>query len=212
MVNVCKSIGKQVSTIPHHHIGPNSRLRTLHRLVHAISGNVFEEFALFVFECFFVKRCKAQFRFKIQSESKFCLEAVNVGSFAQLWSTLPNFCNWASDTATAFPELAKELGAYLTHRPDLRAILCSALQRLIHQNSIVLDGTYDPASAPVFYNSELAKASINGVARCADIGPSASRKQSVFSFTIHGGPMSCTFLCFQSLNLRRFGIDFWIDF
>ncbi|KAK3283791.1 hypothetical protein CYMTET_8532 [Cymbomonas tetramitiformis] len=83
----------------------------------------------------------------------------------QLWSTLPAFVTWCQDTPQAFPTIARDLGAYLQHREDLRTVLCSALQRIVSQNKQMVEG--GSTEAPVGYTTELAAASIASVANFA---------------------------------------------
>ncbi|XP_027329216.1 RRP12-like protein isoform X2 [Abrus precatorius] len=51
-----------------------------------------------------------------------------------LWSLLPSFCNYPSDTAKSFMDLEKHLRSKLKEEPDIRGIICTSLQLLIHQN------------------------------------------------------------------------------
>ena len=51
-----------------------------------------------------------------------------------LWSVLPSFCNYPTDTAQKFLDIAKKLCASLLKEPDLRGIIFSSLRILIHQN------------------------------------------------------------------------------
>ncbi|KAK7388294.1 hypothetical protein VNO78_23108 [Psophocarpus tetragonolobus] len=54
-----------------------------------------------------------------------------------LWSLLPSFCNYPSDTAKSFVHLEKHLRSKLKEEPDIRGIVCTSLQLLIQQNKIV---------------------------------------------------------------------------
>ncbi|TKY54389.1 RRP12 protein [Spatholobus suberectus] len=54
-----------------------------------------------------------------------------------LWSLLPSFCNYPSDTAKSFMALEKHLRSKLKEEPDIRGIICTSLQLLIQQNNIV---------------------------------------------------------------------------
>ncbi|RDX76023.1 RRP12-like protein, partial [Mucuna pruriens] len=54
-----------------------------------------------------------------------------------LWSLLPSFCNYPSDTARSFMDLEKHLRSKLKEEPDIRGIICTSLQLLIQQNNIV---------------------------------------------------------------------------
>ncbi|KAL8139269.1 hypothetical protein V2J09_005290 [Rumex salicifolius] len=56
-----------------------------------------------------------------------------------LWSLLPSFCNYPLDTAKSFCEdLKTPLCSALAEEPDMRGIICSALQILIQQNKSIL--------------------------------------------------------------------------
>ncbi|KAK9275403.1 hypothetical protein L1049_022667 [Liquidambar formosana] len=62
-----------------------------------------------------------------------------------LWSLLPSFCNYPLDTAESFKDLEKALCSALHDVPDVRGIICSSLQILIHQNKRILEGKNDPS-------------------------------------------------------------------
>ncbi|BFG39488.1 hypothetical protein CerSpe_257610 [Prunus speciosa] len=51
-----------------------------------------------------------------------------------LWSLLPSFCNYASDTAESFKDLEQALCSALENEPEIRGIICSSLQILVQQN------------------------------------------------------------------------------
>ncbi|ESW26550.1 hypothetical protein PHAVU_003G128600 [Phaseolus vulgaris] len=53
-----------------------------------------------------------------------------------LWSLLPSFCNYPSDTAKSFMNLEKHLRSKLKEEPDIRGIICTSLRLLIQQNNI----------------------------------------------------------------------------
>mmetsp|Transcript_58137 Transcript_58137/g.184995 ORF Transcript_58137/g.184995 Transcript_58137/m.184995 type:complete len:787 (+) Transcript_58137:188-2548(+) len=53
----------------------------------------------------------------------------------QLWMALPAFANWAVDVGEAFRFLARDLGAHLQNRPELRGTICHALKVIIEQNT-----------------------------------------------------------------------------
>ena len=52
----------------------------------------------------------------------------------QIWSLLPGFCTAPVDLLQSFRPLARLLGTALNERPDLRSIVCHALQLLIEGN------------------------------------------------------------------------------
>ncbi|XP_061361599.1 uncharacterized protein LOC133305400 [Gastrolobium bilobum] len=56
-----------------------------------------------------------------------------------LWSLLPSFCNYPSDTAESFVDLEKHLRDKLKEEPDIRGIICTSLQLLIQQNKNIVD-------------------------------------------------------------------------
>lgn len=63
------------------------------------------------------------------------LEAkVAIGLETQIWAVLPAFCHWTSDTSTSFHGIARELGARVQSRPELRGIICAALRQLVKDN------------------------------------------------------------------------------
>lgn len=56
-----------------------------------------------------------------------------------LWSLLPSFCNYPSDTAKSFKVLEKHLRIKVKEEPDIRGIICTSLQLLIRQNKNIKD-------------------------------------------------------------------------
>lgn len=62
------------------------------------------------------------------------------GLVYSLWSLLPSFCNYPVDTADSYKRLEKVLCNALQEEPDIRGILCSSLQKLVHQNKKALEG------------------------------------------------------------------------
>ncbi|KAK9705625.1 hypothetical protein RND81_07G071800 [Saponaria officinalis] len=73
-----------------------------------------------------------------------------------IWSLLPSFCNYPSDTAESFNILKKVLRIALDGEPDLHGIICSSLQILIQQNKRVLEGTSSLHSDKLTVSSERA--------------------------------------------------------
>jgi len=64
----------------------------------------------------------------------------NADSLAySLWSLLPSFCNYPSDTAKSFKDLERHLRNTLKEEPDIRGIICTSLQLLIRQNKNIKD-------------------------------------------------------------------------
>ncbi|XP_042050958.1 RRP12-like protein [Salvia splendens] len=62
------------------------------------------------------------------------------GIVYSLWSLLPSFCNYPVDTAASFKSLEGALCTALQEEHELRGIICSSLQNLIHQNKRILEG------------------------------------------------------------------------
>ena len=52
----------------------------------------------------------------------------------QCWAVFPAVCDWPSDTAASFKGIAKEVGAALQHRAELRSFICHGLCKLVAQN------------------------------------------------------------------------------
>ncbi|KAK7363336.1 hypothetical protein VNO77_05476 [Canavalia gladiata] len=65
-----------------------------------------------------------------------------------LWSLLPSFCNYPSDTAESFMDLEKHLRSKLKEEPDIRGIICTSLQLLIQQNKNIVDSNDKGCSGP----------------------------------------------------------------
>jgi ribosomal RNA-processing protein 12 len=59
------------------------------------------------------------------------------------------------------------MGAYLTHRADLRTILCASLDKLLRQNKAYIEGVHDVTEAPASYTRAMAQANLTGVAQFA---------------------------------------------
>ncbi|CAN1284132.1 RRP12-like protein [Linum perenne] len=75
-----------------------------------------------------------------------------------LWSLLPSFCNYPSDTAESFKDMEEDLCTALREEHDVRGILCSALQILIHQNKNIRDGKDDLSDADISIAKQIALA------------------------------------------------------
>ncbi|KAH7851218.1 hypothetical protein Vadar_008734 [Vaccinium darrowii] len=69
------------------------------------------------------------------------------GHVYSLWSLLPSFCNYPLDTAESFKDLKNALCRGLHEQPDIRPIICSSLQILIHQNKRIVEGKGDPSGS-----------------------------------------------------------------
>ncbi|ONH97380.1 hypothetical protein PRUPE_7G186700 [Prunus persica] len=66
-----------------------------------------------------------------------------------LWSLLPSFCNYASDTAESFKDLEQALCSALKDEPEIRGIICLSLQILIQQNKKIVEEVNDLADSEV---------------------------------------------------------------
>ncbi|XP_008242162.1 PREDICTED: RRP12-like protein [Prunus mume] len=66
-----------------------------------------------------------------------------------LWSLLPSFCNYASDTAESFKDLEQALCSALKDEPEIRRIICLSLQILIQQNKKTVEEMNDLAYSEV---------------------------------------------------------------
>ncbi|GAB4838103.1 hypothetical protein Ancab_027634 [Ancistrocladus abbreviatus] len=75
-----------------------------------------------------------------------------------LWSLLPSFCNYPSDTAECYKDLEKVLCNALSEEPALRGIICSSFQILIHQNKLILEGGADVVADEVSISTKRAVA------------------------------------------------------
>jgi ribosomal RNA-processing protein 12 len=71
------------------------------------------------------------------------------GLVYSLWSLLPSFCNYPSDTAESFKNLEKELICTLRNGDEIRGIICSSLQILIQQNKRIVEGIDDFSAGEV---------------------------------------------------------------
>ncbi|PKA47068.1 hypothetical protein AXF42_Ash011742 [Apostasia shenzhenica] len=94
------------------------------------------------------------------------------GLIYSLWSVLPAFCNYPTDTSSSFKAIHDELCNTLRQEPELHGIICSSLQILIQQNRSVLLGRVDTPgeelSTPVrkakeMYTMELAQENLRAL-------------------------------------------------
>ncbi|GAU26881.1 hypothetical protein TSUD_02840, partial [Trifolium subterraneum] len=74
-----------------------------------------------------------------ENAQKLQKQGLMVSSRNDLWSLLPSFCNYPSDTAKCFEDLEKHLRSKLKEEPDIRGIICTSLQLLIRQNKNIKD-------------------------------------------------------------------------
>ncbi|KAL6277373.1 hypothetical protein ACE6H2_020974 [Prunus campanulata] len=66
-----------------------------------------------------------------------------------LWSLLPSFCNYASDTAESFNDLEQALCSALQDEPEIRGIICLSLQILVQQNKKIVGEVNDLSDSDV---------------------------------------------------------------
>ncbi|BBH05823.1 ARM repeat superfamily protein [Prunus dulcis] len=66
-----------------------------------------------------------------------------------LWSLLPSFCNYASDTAESFNDLEQALCSALQDEPEIRGIICLSLQILVQQNKKIVGEVNDLSDSEV---------------------------------------------------------------
>ncbi|KAK9946165.1 hypothetical protein M0R45_011641 [Rubus argutus] len=66
-----------------------------------------------------------------------------------LWSLLPSFCNYPSDTAESFNDLKKALCGALRCKPQIRGIVCLSLQILVQQNKKIPEEVNDLSDSEV---------------------------------------------------------------
>ncbi|XP_021804868.1 RRP12-like protein [Prunus avium] len=66
-----------------------------------------------------------------------------------LWSLLPSFCNYASDTAESFNDLEQALCGALQDEPEFRGIICMSLQILVQQNKKIVEEMNDLSDSEV---------------------------------------------------------------
>ncbi|KAK6941256.1 putative domain NUC173 [Dillenia turbinata] len=83
---------------------------------------------------------------KLESEGRIFSSRSADGLIYSLWSLLPSFCNYPSDTSESFKTLSRQLCRALHEEPDLRGIICSSLQILVQQNKRLLAGENDICS------------------------------------------------------------------
>ncbi|CAN1843511.1 RRP12-like protein [Linum perenne] len=96
--------------------------------------------------------------FELEREGRI-ISARSVDALAySLWSLLPSFCNYPSDTAVSFKDMEEDLCTALREEHDVRGILCSALQILIHQNKNIRDGKDDLSDADISIAKQIALA------------------------------------------------------
>ncbi|XP_074269300.1 uncharacterized protein LOC141592498 [Silene latifolia] len=78
---------------------------------------------------------------KLKLEGRIQLSRVVDSVIYHIWSLLPAFCNYSSDTSKSLNFLKKLLHIARVGESDLHGIICSSLQILIQQNKCVLEGT-----------------------------------------------------------------------
>lgn len=66
-----------------------------------------------------------------------------------MWSLLPSFCNFPSDTAESFNDLKQALCNALRDEPEIRGIICLSLQILVQQNKNIVEEVNDLSDSEV---------------------------------------------------------------
>lgn len=79
----------------------------------------------------------------LEREGKLYSSRSVAGLAYSLWSLLPSFCNYSLDTFESFKDLEIELFCALREEPDVRGMICCALQILIQQNKKILEEKED---------------------------------------------------------------------
>ena len=134
----------------------------------------------------------------------------------QVWSLLPSFCNYPSDTAKSFKLLQKVLCNVLSEEPDLHGIVCSSLQILIQQNKCIVEGkNYLPSDklnlsterAISRYSEEVASTNLNVLKSSASDFLSVLSKVFLKSTNDPGGSLQVDFCVFSLLLINFMFIE-----
>ncbi|KAM0969999.1 hypothetical protein EV1_017912 [Malus domestica] len=76
---------------------------------------------------------------KLESQGRIVSSRSSDALVHALWSLLPSFCNYASDTAESFKDLEQALCSALQDEPEIRGIICLSLQILVQQNKKIVE-------------------------------------------------------------------------
>ncbi|KAM2313831.1 hypothetical protein ACFX1S_026933 [Malus domestica] len=76
---------------------------------------------------------------KLESQGRIVSSRSSDALVHALWSLLPSFCNYASDTAEGFKDLEQVLCSALQDEPEIRGIICLSLQILVQQNKKIVE-------------------------------------------------------------------------
>ncbi|TQD93685.1 hypothetical protein C1H46_020689 [Malus baccata] len=76
---------------------------------------------------------------KLESQGRIVSSRSSDALVHALWSLLPSFCNYASDTAESFKDLEQVLCSALQDEPEIRGIICLSLQILVQQNKKIVE-------------------------------------------------------------------------
>ncbi|KAM1479369.1 hypothetical protein ACFX2I_026661 [Malus domestica] len=76
---------------------------------------------------------------KLESQGRIVSSRSSDALVHALWSLLPSFCNYASDTAESFKDLQKILCSALQDEPEICGIMCLSLQILVQQNKKIVE-------------------------------------------------------------------------
>jgi len=127
-------------------------------MIESARENAQKVFDIFFFEmqCYFSSWYSFPTLYILQLEKQELMKADTL--VYSLWSLLPSFCNYPSDTAKSFKDLEKHLRSKLKEEPNIRGIICTSLQLLIRQNKNIKDSNdkddskQDMAKEQVLYN------------------------------------------------------------
>ncbi|WOL06526.1 hypothetical protein Cni_G15260 [Canna indica] len=75
---------------------------------------------------------------KLEKEGRIFSARSTDGLVYALWSLLPAFCNYPTDTTSGFKVIQKDICTALREEPELRGIICCSLQTLIRQNNDII--------------------------------------------------------------------------
>lgn len=98
-----------------------------------------------------------------------------------LWSLLPSFCNFPSDTAESFNDLKQPLCNALCDEPDIRGIICLSLQTLVQQNKKIAEEGNDLSDSEVGTAKQRAMANYTPQVRADNLSVLKSSAREILS-------------------------------
>ncbi|KAL6220887.1 hypothetical protein ACLB2K_008640 [Fragaria x ananassa] len=98
-----------------------------------------------------------------------------------LWSLLPSFCNFPSDTAESFNDLKQPLCNALRDEPDIRGIICLSLQTLVQQNKKIAEEGNDLSDSEVGTAKQRAMANYTPQVRADNLSVLKSSAREILS-------------------------------